>query len=184
MRPAHVPATFRTVTLLALAATALGNAGCLVVAAGAAAAGGVAGYAYYKGSVPREYAATFEQTWAAAQAAFADLGVAVDGIEHNGGSGTLEGRTPDGTRVDAVVESVTAGTAEAAPQTRVSVRVGVFGDQPVSDRLLDQIQVRLTTPGGAGPAPATGEPPAACQRSPIVLPAETAPPPLLETDKK
>jgi hypothetical protein len=156
--------TGRCLCYLALCAVAAANAGCLVVAAGTAAGAGAAGYAYYRGNVEREYAASFEQTWSAAQAALADLGLPVISVTHGYGDGTVECQTADGRKVEINVE---AADSPGAPLTRVGVRVGVFGDRPLSERYLDQLQSRL--PAAPAGCPGTAMPPP---------PAETAPPPL------
>ena len=175
----------RSLALLALAVLALVNGGCLAVAAGAVAAGGVAGYAYYKGSVAREYTASFEQTWAAAQAALGDLGMPVEGVDREDGRGKVTSSTGDGARVDVVVQSSSASPTDGTPRTRVSARMGVFGDNALSERYLDQVQARLNMPGGVAPIPVTSQPGAAsCQARQAALPAETAPPPLAESARK
>jgi hypothetical protein len=177
MRPSGGQGKWRKLGYLAVAAAALGNAGCLAVAAGAAAAGGVAGYAYYKGSVSREYPALFEQTWAATQAALADLAIPVVSVSHDAGSGVLEARN-GGDRMEVSLEAVPSPAPGAGPWTRVSVRVGVFGDRALSERLLDQIQARLTGPAAVAPVPVTGAPVSvSSQEPPVAVPAESGPPP-------
>jgi hypothetical protein len=181
MRPWRLQASWRLFGYLALTAVALANAGCLAVAAGAVAAGGVAGYAYYQGGVSRDYAAGFEPVWAATQQALGDLGLPPTGVKPGDGRGTLESRTGAGDKIEIAVEALPPAPS-GAPRTRVSIRVGVFGDHPLSDRLLDQVQSRL----GAAPGVVTlgtPEPPvhaAACQAAPRDLPAQTAPPPLAD----
>jgi hypothetical protein len=175
---------WRTLGYLALAAGALVNGGCLAVAAGAAAGGAVAGYAYYKGSVPREYPALLDQTWLAAQTALADLNMPVVGAEHKEGRGLLEARA-GGDRVEVALEAVPSPEPGGGPLTRVSVRVGVFGDRSLSERLLDQIQARLAAPAATTPAPVISGPPVVSSREPPVAAAsESRPPPLAETTKR
>jgi hypothetical protein len=167
MQPQCAKKRGRYLGILALAALALANAGCLAVAAGAAAGAGVAGYAYYKGSVSRDYAASFEQTWAAAQGALADLAMPVNSVERADGRGTIETKTPEGWKAVVTVEGPV--TTPGGAVTRVTMRVGVFGDHPVSERFLDQVQGRL---------PAAGPPAAPCPGAHVAAPAETGPPPL------
>jgi hypothetical protein len=111
-----------------------------------------------------------------------DLGMPPDRAEPGTGRGTAEGRAADGTAVEVQVEALpppVTTPAAAAAQTRVSVRVGVFGDESLSERYLDQVLLRLTTPGAAVPVPVAQQQSAsACPGSAVPLPAETAPPPL------
>jgi hypothetical protein len=164
----------RFLPLVALAGLALANAGCLAVAVGAAAAGGVAGYAYYKGGLYRDYAADLEPTWVAVQAALNDLGLPLMHMERSGAGGEIESRTADEYKVNVWVETV-AGQPGEGPKTRVGVRVGVFGDQSLSIRFLDQVQSRLS--GVGGPVPA-GQPANFAPAPPV--PPQTAPPPLAD----
>jgi hypothetical protein len=178
MRLRRLSGKRRCLGALALAALALANTGCLVVA-GAAAAGGVAGYAYYRGSVPGDFAGSFEQVWAATQGALGDLGLPVTAALPGTGQGTLESHTSSGDHIEILVEALPPAQG---PQTRVSVRVGLFGDQAVSDRILNQIQSRLGGASGGAP-PATSEPPVTAASSPeppLATPPQTASPPLAE----
>jgi hypothetical protein len=167
MRPSCFARICRALALWLLASLCLVNAGCLVVAAGAAAAGGVAGFAYYEGSEARDYPADFVPTWTAAQAALADLAMPIEWVQQETDSGAILARAADGTRVKLSLEG------RAGPRTSVDVRVGVFGDHPLSERILDQIQTRLLSAGVILPAPA-----GTCPNAPATPPPETAPPPL------
>src|SRR5713101_6931763 len=136
--------TFR-IAALVLAALALSNSGCLLVAAGAA-GGAAVGYAYSKGKVCQTYSATFEDTWAAAQAALNDLGMPLVKWEQHAGSGFLESRTADKERVRIYLDAQPSRFPAEGQLTHVGVRVATFGDHPVSVRLLDQVSVHLAPP--------------------------------------
>jgi hypothetical protein len=166
MRPKGLGQIGRSLALGMLAGLALVNAGCLAVAAGAAAAGGLAGYAYYQGSDSRDYAAPFHQTWTAAQAALGDLAMPIEGVQQGASDGALLTRTADGTRVKLSFEE------NPGPTTTVNVRVGVFGDHPLGERILDDIQAHL------GPASVP------CPAAAPIVPPETAPPPLAGASAK
>ncbi len=145
----------RTLACLALAATALANGGCLVAAAGAAAGAGVAGYAYYKGKVCQEYNASLDDTLAATRTALVELGLPVEGEQRDGATAFIEGRTGTDNRFRLDFDVVTSPIPVEGPLTRVGVRVGVFGDSTLSDRILAQIGTHLV----AGPRPPTAPPP-------------------------
>ncbi|MCI0458698.1 MAG: DUF3568 domain-containing protein [Gemmataceae bacterium] len=148
---------------LVLAFLALANSGCLAVAVGTAAAGGAVGYAYWRGNVWQEYPAGFEPAWTAAQAALLDLGLPLTGVERESTSeGTLKSQTGDGTSVTITLETRPGRIPAEGPVTRVNVRVGLWGDPAVSERLLAQVQARLSAAPEVVPLP----------------PAQTAPPPL------
>lgn len=173
----------------AFALAALGNAGCLLVAAGAAGAG-AATYAYYNGQLYREYHASLADTAAAARAALADLQFPV--IEQKSDTGTtfLKTRTADGHTVRIHLDVVPSPIPAEGALTRVSIRVGFSGDEAVSGRLLEQINLHLAPPGTVRPtpAPATALPKGASLGAPLplkqetefrpVAAKETAPPPL------
>jgi hypothetical protein len=162
---------------LAIAGLLLLNSGCLLAVAGAGAVAGGAGYAYYKGNVCREYPADFADVWAATQAALGDLRLPIESAEQGSGEGTFYSRTCDGDRVKVQVETQPGRAPAEGSMTRVGVRVATFGDEPFSQRLLEQVGLHLVPAAPMGPpVPAVPPPltPAAAR-----TPPETAPPPLL-----
>jgi hypothetical protein len=156
------------VVLLLAAGLALANAGCLVVAAGAGAAGaGAVGYAYLRGQFYRDYPADLPNTAAAVHTALTELQMPIDAEDQT----SFESRTGDGNKVRIRLEPQTAAIPAEGTSTRVSVRVGSFGDEDVARRILDQIGTHLGPPAGA-PVASAARPTAAAR------PPETAPPPL------
>ena len=75
-----------------------------------------------------------------------ELGMPIVREERKGCDGFLEGRTADGDRVRIYVEGETSRFPAEGKISRVSVRVAVFGDGPVSNRVLDQVGVHLVPP--------------------------------------
>jgi hypothetical protein len=149
---------------------ALVNGGCLVVAAGAAAAGGAgAAYAYMRGALYREYPSTLTDSYAAARSALTELQMPIVREEpQTVGQAYLESRTGDGNPVRVYLTARATPIPTDGPVTRVSVRVGAFGDDVVSTKLLDQIDRHLTPVA----------PPTAAAAPPPPRPPETPPPPL------
>jgi hypothetical protein len=145
---------------------ALANGGCLWVAAGAAAGGAAAGYAYYRGRVYRDYPASLPDSLAAVRDGLTELRFPILGEEHDGDKGwTIHSHTGDGSRVTIDLESQPSPIPAEGPKTRISVRVSTFGDEVVSVRILDQIGLHL------GPPRLTPQP----------IPNAPQPPPLHET---
>jgi hypothetical protein len=175
----------RVVHLL-LAAAALGNGGCLIAAAGAA-AGGATAYYYFKGKVCQEFPATFHDTWLATQTALQGLQMPLVSNENDGRTGKLTSRTADETSITIDLEVIPSRIPAEGSLTRVCVRVGTFGDEAVSRRLLEQISTHLApahlvpvpapSAGAAPPAwaPSSGPPPGPVRPTT----AETKPPPEL-----
>jgi hypothetical protein len=180
------------VAYLVLAALALANGGCLVAAAGAA-GGAALGYAYYQGRINQDFNATFEDTWAAAHTALAELGMPVVGeMRESATTGFIDSRDADNNRVRISLESLTSPIPAEGVLTRVGVRVGTFGDHPLSERVLSQVGAHLVPRGVAGPpvqgpiqTPLPGTPVGRTTPGPVqtVAPAgfapQTAEPPLL-----
>ncbi len=158
---------------LVMALVALSNTGCLVVAAGAAAGGAaVATVAYARGSLYREYSATKEASFIAVRDALADLHMPILRDEPGKeGQGYLEARTSDGQPVRIYFNTRMNSIPVDGLVTRISVRVGSFGDEAISTRILDQVNQHLTP---LVPVPAKTTQAAA----PPAGPRETAPPPL------
>jgi len=160
---------------LLTAAVMVCQAGCLWVAAGAA-AGGAAGYAYYKGKNCQSFPAGFEDSWTATRAALSDLGMPVLKEERNQGCGIIKTQTSDGDRVKIDLDVIPSRIPAEGMMTHICVRVGTFGDHPVSERVLYQIGAHLTTsPAVMPPGPGVATmPPIA----PVPSSGQTAEPPL------
>jgi hypothetical protein len=110
---------------------------------------------------------------AAARFTLPELGLTVVEEVRDPPGSWLEARTTTGERVQVYIEPQPA-PADGTPQlTQVSVRVGTFGDSPLSEKILEQIGRRLRPPPPLQP---TAAPPAAG------VPAQTAPPPLLPAE--
>lgn len=151
---------------LLVAALALVNSGCAVVAVGAcAAAGGAAGYAYYKGSVNHDYAARPEDVRMATRTALAELDMKITN-ESGETSGAIETQTAAGDKVNIVLDTQGLGLPGDGTVTRLGVRVGAFGSLELSNRIHDQIGMHLV-PVSRSAAPPLAQPP-----------VETGPPPL------
>jgi hypothetical protein len=172
---------------MAIVLFALASGGCLAVAAGAA-GGAAIGYVYCKGKIYDTYNAGFQDTWTATHAALRDLGMPVVSEEIKNGKGTIVSRTANDEKIHLFVDTVDSKIPAEGQMTRVSIRVAVFGDRPVSVRILDQINVHL---GPAASAPARvavpGNPQPIQQTGGFTQPSlpkasETAPPPLLPSE--
>ena len=114
-----------------------------MVAAGGVAAGGAVGYAYYQGNVVRYYAASLPDVLAATKTSLGELGMPVLKDEASGPSPILECRTAKGDRVHIKLDMEPSKIPSEGTLTRVGVRVATFGDQQVSERILDQIGFHL-----------------------------------------
>lgn len=155
---------------LAVGLLALVNGGCLAVAAGVA-AGGAAGYAYYAGKVDRAYPASFPDTWAAAHTALAELGMPVVSEERHNMDGTIESRTADDDKVHISLETAKSAIPAEGTVTDVTIRVRLFGDKPVSERILYQIGLHLAPPRTVAVPTVLPPPPPQPTLSPPVQPS-------------
>lgn len=145
------------------------NGGCLAIGAGVA-GGAVAGYYLYQGKLGRRYEASFPDTWAATRAVLTESGLTVVSEEQEGAGALLEAQTRGGERARVFVEPGAPEPGGPAQLTQVSVRVGTFGDSPLSEQLLDQIGRRLQSMN-RGRAVETAAPP-------LATAPQSAPPPL------
>lgn len=193
MRKAALSMNGTRIAWLLLALVALGNGGCLVAAAGAAAGAGAAGYAYYKGKVCEAYSASFDDTWAAAKTALTELQMPLVGEDRETTTtGVLKSQLGDGTPVRLTLHTEPSPIPAEKTVTRVCVRVATFGDPGLSDRILNQVAAHLApvgVVGSGGPPQAVAQPnqpwgpvqppPLRPQPLPSNLPPSTQPPPLL-----
>jgi Protein of unknown function (DUF3568) len=171
--------------LLLIAAVALANSGCLLVAAGAA-GGAAVGYAYYKGKIAETYRAGFNDSWAATRTALAELGMPILKEERGTESGTIESKSGDGEQVRVSLEATKSTIPADGDLTEISIRVATFGNVPVSDRIFYQIGIHLVPanyvppPTAQAPWPSGVTPTVAVTPVPNgVPPQQTPPPPLL-----
>jgi hypothetical protein len=160
-------------TYLFVAALALGNAGCLVAAAGGAAAG-VAGYAYYKGKVCRPYVANVEDVRLATRKALAELQMTIKKDEANPKGGEIEAYSGEN-KIAIALDVQDSPINGEAPVTQVSIRVDVLGNEGLSERILDQISFHLVPPGVVPAPPKLAAPP------PLAPIAQTPPPPVTQS---
>jgi hypothetical protein len=157
---------------LALAALALGNAGCLVAAAAGAAAGGAGAYAYYKGNVCRTYPANVEDASAAAHKALAELQMPI--VKDDGS--TIETRSGDD-KVTLTLKLQDNHAPGEGSGTEVGVRVGTFGNEGLSQRILDQVAFHLVPVNTLPPGP-----PKLTSAQPRLTPVpQPAPAPVVQT---
>jgi hypothetical protein len=165
----------RLLGLTLVAAVALTQAGCLLVAAGVAGGAAATGYVYYKGRLYRDYPAGLGDSLAAVRTALVELQFPITGEEVKNGSGYLTSKTADGSTVRIYLEPVASRVPAEGTLTRVSIRVGAFGDEAVSTRLLDQVSLHLVP---APPARTPVGPQTFIQPTTSLQPGETNPPPL------
>ena len=109
--------------------------GCVVVAVGAAV--GATGYAYVRGELKGTESASLEKTWAAAQAAVKELEFHSVNLRKDAVEAELEARTAKDTHVKIQLRRVSDASTE------VRIRVGMFGDQGISQTIRDKIKSKL-----------------------------------------
>ncbi len=152
------------------------SSGCAVAVVGAAGAAGGAGYyAYNKGNVTRTYLANVEDVRAATRTALAELKLPIVKEEFAAkGGGAIESRSTNSDRIAITLETETGPVPSAGPVTVVGVRVATFGDEALSQIILDQIGTHLTS-ASAMRGPIAPPPPPVV---PAAATVQSAPPPL------
>lgn len=121
--------------VLCLGLASLGMTGCLAVAAAGAAGTGVA---YARGDLEVTVDATPQQVVAAADRAFAELNLAPVSSAASSLDGTAIARTADDEKITVKVKTLTKETS------KLSVRVGTFGDDAVAERVIESIRANLS----------------------------------------
>jgi hypothetical protein len=122
----------RIALCLALSLFAASAAGCVAVAAGAAAAGTVE---YVRNASAREVSADVPTTWSAVFESLREQGYPVDPTLTRTGAGSFD-----------IEDAKVAVQPTKNGRTRVTVRVGTFDTQAHRDRarrILDGVQARL-----------------------------------------
>jgi len=175
--------------LLVLTGLMISSSGCLVVAAGAGAAGTMA---YMRGDLEAEEAYKLDTVYAASREAMKQLQLSVlEGkTEQDALSATIVARDASDKRVTIKLK------AQGEQMTKLSIRIGTFGDQTKSHMIYNRIRDNLkataapqlsapnqpappaSEPPDAQATPSPGnQPPSPMPQAPPVPPAETPPAP-------
>ena len=126
--------TRSTIVAIGLAlGAASGLPGCLVAAAGAGAAGAV----YVMGSLDGSLPATPQRIVEATNDVLAESDIHVLSSDATCIDGTVVGRTALDKRVEITVKKVDE------KNSRISIRIGTFGDHDISRDLFDRIQAKV-----------------------------------------
>ncbi len=115
-------------------AVIVSTAGCLAVAAGAGAGTAVA---YVRGQLETTLPSGFDQTTAATNQALQQLGIAKVSERKDVLVDTFLARNAADKKIEIRLENLAQGL------TKVRIRVGVFGNQPLSMGILDKIKANL-----------------------------------------
>jgi hypothetical protein len=124
---------------MALALLAAGN-GCALFVVGAVAAGGAGTWAYVKGEIKATEQAPLDKAWTATLDAMKDLEFPVTYKAKDALAGELKAVNSSGTTINIYVKKL----SESA--TEIRIRVGTFGDEPLSRTIITKIDNRLTPP--------------------------------------
>ena len=111
--------------------------GCAVLLVGGGAVAGAGMVAYAKGELTAAETADLDRVWAAAQGAMDDLDFVIQSRLTTAGSAKLIARGAGSRRVTVTVER------RVGSLTDITVRVGYFGDEPLSRLILQKIRQRL-----------------------------------------
>jgi hypothetical protein len=111
--------------------------GCLLVAAGAAGGAAAGGILFYQGELKTSEHATPPEIVAAAKTALENMYIAVVSSTSDELSGEVIGRTSTDERIRIVVQYQAEGISE------VGIRVGTWGNEEVSRRILNEIEKGL-----------------------------------------
>jgi hypothetical protein len=127
----------RWFNLMLVAAALAAGAGCAVVVVGGAAAVGAGTYAYVNGEFKATESASLDRTWDATLAAMKTLEFPVTSQKKDALQAELTVRNSADQRIQIKLKKL----SESA--TEVRIRVGTFGDEPLSRLIFDKIHAEL-----------------------------------------
>ncbi len=125
----------QAVLLVALAVQISGCAEAVLVGVGAA--GGAGAVLWTKGRMKEEFDISFSKVHTATLAALKDLDLPIKGDKKKGLKAKIESQFPDGKFVWIGIRAVTESSS------KITVRVGVFGDKSRSQKIFEAIHRRL-----------------------------------------
>ena len=112
------------------------NAGCAPAIIAGGAAVGVGSAAFIDGQIKSEEKVSFDAAWNATQKAVEDLGYTTTSKENGAFWGELIARDAKGKKITVELRSPNE------TRTEIKIRVGFFGDEKSSWRILDEIRNR------------------------------------------
>ena len=136
-RRAQAVRTARTALLVCLSAFLFGATGCAVLLVGAGAGVGVAAATYVAGDLEATVNAGPWEVADAAKQAFADLKIQKTSVRSSSLDAKIVGRTGQDKTVTIKAER------DGTNHSRVSIRVGVFGDEPKSRVIYEAMRKYL-----------------------------------------
>src|SRR5260221_10287138 len=130
--------------MFSLALLAVGQAGCVMLAAGAV-GGGAGAWGVSRAKVERDFDSTVEATAVATQSALQDLNLPVERPYVNPTYAEIDSTLPAGGPVLLTLKAQQAGVT-TTPKTRIEVHIKGFGAKDLSERILDTISYPLKIP--------------------------------------
>lgn len=128
----------RKITMaLIISGCAILSGGCLAAWIVGSAAVGIGTYSYLNGELERKYPVGFDNAWQGAVTAMEQLQFSRESSNRDGLAGRLESRRADGTPITVTFELISDKV------TSIRVRVGMFGDQEISERIHERIKDNL-----------------------------------------
>jgi hypothetical protein len=127
----------QTGLILSLLGAMSAAVGCAVVAVGAAAGAGAAGYAYVSGVLVSTESASLERTWNATLAAVKEMEFPITSQRKDALQADLVARNAYDKKISIRLKKV------SEQSTEIRIRVGTFGDETASRAILERIKKRL-----------------------------------------
>jgi hypothetical protein len=109
--------------------------GCIALVVGGAAGAGT--YAYVSGELKTTESASLDRAWSASQGAIKELQFKVTTEQKDALQGRLIARTAADKKVEVNLKKISDNTTE------IRIRVGTFGDEDLSQLILQKIKKRL-----------------------------------------
>lgn len=127
----------RTVCVCLLLAVTVSSASCTLFVLGAGAGGGAAGVAYIMGKLEAQLDAPVDQAHQAAIAGLKSLDLPIKEEKGDKLTARILSETAAGKTITIDIESVSES------RSTLTIRVGTFGDEPQSRRILDAVKANL-----------------------------------------
>ncbi|HLF19141.1 MAG TPA: DUF3568 family protein [Candidatus Omnitrophota bacterium] len=124
-----------TLTVLLLTLTVMTTSGCFALLLGAAA--GAVGTVYVQGDLQKSFERNIKDVHKVVLAVMKSMDILVKSDELNYADASVKGEYEDGEAVTVSIKALTEKT------TKVTVRVGVFGDEVKSSELMNKLDRKI-----------------------------------------